>query len=124
MRALGMRGACVAGLAGTLLLLVVGSRALGDAEPADPESLSASDLGDLDEPSSILDALDPAERDAYDRSGMSGAREITPAPSETDGAEAPPEPKKSTLDKVGDATMSVLVVAVSVGAAVAPYLLF
>ena len=83
------------------------------------DAITAADLDDIEGPTSILDSLAPDERAAYDKSGMTGARE--PAPAEDDEAE---EPQKTTRDKIGDAAMSVLVVAVSIGAAVAPYLLF
>jgi hypothetical protein len=104
------------------VLLALGACGIGWAEPAsDPDesdTVTATDLGDLDDSGSILDALEPHERDAFAQSGMSGARE--PAAEHAAVDEAP----KSLTDKIGDAAMSVLVVAVSIGAAVAPYLLF
>ncbi|HJQ83784.1 MAG TPA: hypothetical protein VKA21_06905 [Candidatus Binatia bacterium] len=83
--------------------------------PDEPEySADRLDLADQD---SILDVLDEEERAAVDRAGMTGARpardEVEPAPEE--------ESKADTAGKVG---ISFLSVALTVGAAVAPFFLF
>jgi len=102
-----------AGLAAVVLVAACGLS--GIAKKDQPPEFSAERLGDLSEQDSILDVLDPDEREAVERSGISGARpEHQPAPPEDE----------STADKAGKAAVSVLSVAISVGAAVAPYLLF
>ena len=80
----------------------------------------ADGLSDLDRDGGIYDALDPEERAALERSGMSGA-EASKAAADDDGS-LPQE--ESTSDNVGKAVMSALVVAVTAAAAAAPYLLF
>ena len=121
--AMGARPGCgrTAGLA-LAVLFVAGACGLNEPHhpPAakNPDAITADDLDDIEGPTSILDSLGPAERDAYSKSGMTGAREPAPPEEEID------EPQKTRGERIGDAFMSVLVVVVSIGAAVAPYLLF
>ena len=82
----------------------------------DAPAFSADELGDPTEEGSILQLLEPEEREALARSQMTGMR---PEP------EQKPEPPKEGLgDKIGKVGLSVATVAVSIGAVVAPFFLF
>jgi hypothetical protein len=110
MRAPGGKGWLGAILVGVCLTFL----ACGLDPPAPEDELSEFSAERLDlEDESILDILEPEERAAVERAGVSGARpaHVTPAA----------ESKSDTAGKVG---LSVLTVALSVGAAVAPFLLF
>jgi hypothetical protein len=76
----------------------------------DPAEVSADRLDDLDEEGAMTDLLDPEERAAMTRAGLPGDAR----PGEDEGA-------GDTAGKVG---LSVLTVALSVGAAIAPLFLF
>jgi hypothetical protein len=93
-------------LAGTVAVMLIGACGLSQhaAKKDEPPELSAERLGDLSEQDSILDLLDPEEREAMQRTGMSGARPVH---------EGDPVPAKgeSALDKAGRATFSILTVA-------------
>lgn len=96
------------------LALTIGGCAVQQKHEEPPE-VSAERIGDLSEHGSILEALDPNERDALAR--MDGSPATPDAPPAASAQE-------STSDKVGKAGISVLTVAISLGAAVAPFLLF
>ena len=87
------------------------------AKKDEPPEFSAERLGDLSEQDSVLDLLDPEEREAMQRTGMSGAR---PAHEGVPG----PAKEESALDKAGKATFSILTVAISAAAVAAPFFLF
>ena len=90
------------------------------AEPGDdglPE-LSAERLGT---PGSVWDTLEPEERVALERSGMSGIAEHGDGPADPDAFF---EPRDSTADKAGKVGFSLLMVAATIGSAVAPFFLF
>jgi len=99
-------------LAGLLLVGACGAErrhaAHSDDDPAD---FSADGLDDLDEEGAMTDLLDPQERDATERS-------------ELPGDARPGADKQNAGDTAGKVGLSVLTVALSVGAAVAPFLLF
>ena len=86
-------------------------------EPGDDTSDFAADRLDLSDEDPFFDDLDPAERRAVERSGIGAPR---PASEDADAAPQP-ESKSETAGKVG---LSVLSVAMTIGAAVAPFLLF
>ncbi len=115
---MGMRRGCgrMAGLAVAALLLV--SACAGDRRhaprPDDPDANLASagrwdDLEEQDAGSGMTDLLDPVQRDAMARDGLA-----------TDDPPGEQEARSDTAGKVG---LSVLSVALSVGAAVAPFFL-
>ena len=99
-------------LAGLLLVGACGAErrhaAHSDDDPAD---FSADGLDDLDEEGAMTDLLDPQERDATERS-------------ELPGDARPGADKQNAGDTAGKVGLSVLTVALSLGAAVAPFLLF
>ena len=64
----------------------------------------------------FLDMLDPEEREALARSQMTGIGEVS------DGPKPPQEEDKA--DRAGKVGLSILSVAISLGAAAAPFLLF
>ena len=104
-------------LAGIVAVTVIGACGLTDHPKKEPSEFSAERLGDLSEQDSILDLLDPEEREAMDREGVSGARPAHQG--------EPDEPKEETaLQKAGNATFSILTVAVSAAAVAAPFFLF
>jgi len=77
----------------------------------DPTTISADRLDDLDEEGAMNDLLDPEERGAMERAGLSGDAR-------------PGEDEQGASDTVGKVGLSVLTVALSVGAAIAPLFLF
>jgi hypothetical protein len=91
-------------------------------DPEDDMGDIAADRLDFSGEDSFFDDLDPAERKAVERSGIGNPR---PADEDTDTDPAPepqkPQSKSETAGKVG---LSVLSVAMTIGAAVAPFLLF
>jgi hypothetical protein len=91
-------------------------------DPDDDMGDIAADRLDLSDEDPFLDDLDPAERGALERSGIGTPR---PAADDADPADDAPKPqpqsKSETAGKVG---MSVLSVAMTIGAAVAPFFLF
>jgi hypothetical protein len=106
-------------LAGIVAVTVMGACGLSEhaAKKDEPPEISAERLGDLSDQDSILDVLDPDEREAVDRTGLSGARPAHEG--------EPVEAKEETaLDKAGKATFSILTVAVSAAAVAAPFFLF
>jgi hypothetical protein len=100
-------------LAGSGLL---GERSVRAADDADAPAFSADDLGDMKDDNSILDMLEPEEREALTRSQMTGLPEDAPKP-------VAPE-KEGFGDKLGKLSLSIASVAVAVGAVVAPFFLF
>jgi len=94
-------------------LLVDRSACAGDD---DAPAFSADDLGDVKEDGSILDMLEPEEREALTRSQMTGLPDDPPKPA------APA--KEGFGDKLGKLSLSIASVAVAVGAVVAPFFLF
>src|SRR5437667_11635055 len=99
-------------LAGLLLVGACGADRRHAAQPDDaPADFSADGLDDLDEEGAMTDLLDPQERDATERS-------------ELPGDARPGADKQNAGDTAGKVGLSVLTVALSVGAAVAPFLLF
>ena len=96
-------------VAGLLLLGSCAAERKGAAHPADddPVEISADRLDDLDEEGAMADLLDPEEREAMARSGFSEVGE-----------------KRNAEETAGGVGLSVLTVALSVGAVVAPFFLF
>lgn len=97
-------------------LLLAGGCAADRRHPArpdddDPTTISADRLDDLDEEGAMSDLLEPEEREAMDRAGLPG--DTRPGADEQGAGD--------TAGKVG---LSVLTVALSLGAAVAPFFLF
>ncbi len=92
-----------------------------DAE--DIPAFSASHLGDPPDNDSVADLLLPEEREAVLRSGMTGVR-VDPAGAVSHLDDPPKTGISGALDKVGKVFVSLLGVALTVGAAVAPFLLF
>ena len=86
---------------------------LGKTEKDPLPAESAERLNLSDNEGAIYALLDPAEREAAERAGVRGADETPP----DDG-------KEPTSDKVAGAGISILSVALVVGAAVAPFFLF
>ena len=112
-------------LAAVTLLLVVQLPACGldnkkHPDPADDTGDFAADRLGSDEDSFFND-LDPAERGALERSGIA-----TPRPAHDDADPAPDskDDPESKSEKAGGIAFSVLTVAMTIGAAVAPFLLF
>jgi hypothetical protein len=101
-------------IAGLLAMVSFGTR--GAYAEEDASAFSADDLGEPDEHGSILQMLDPEEREALARSQMTGMR-----PEPSPGA-APK--KEATADTVGKVGISIASVALSVAAVVAPFFLF
>jgi len=105
----------VAGLALAGLLLVgacaADRRHAARPDEDDPATISADRLDDLDEEGAMTDLLDPQERDATERS-------------ELPGDARPGADKQNAGDTAGKVGLSVLTVALSLGAAVAPFFLF
>jgi hypothetical protein len=81
----------------------------------DEQSEFSADRLELNDRDAILDLLEPEEREALTRSQMSGVR------AENGDPVVPAETK---ADKAGKVGLSVLTVALAVGAAAAPFLLF
>ena len=77
----------------------------------DPAEVSADRLDDLDEEGAMTDLLDPEERGAMARAGLQ------------DDAR-PGEDEQGASDTAGKVGLSVLTVALTVGAAIAPFFLF
>ncbi len=100
-------------LAGLLLVGACAADRRHAARPDadDPAEISADRLADLDEEGAMTELLDPEERDAMVHAGLAG--DVRPGADEEDAAD--------TAGKVG---LSVLSVALAVGAAVAPLFLF
>ena len=80
--------------------------------PEDDSDFSADRL-DMPDDDMVFEALQPEEKDAVERSGMSGVRPPDGAPAE-----------ETKSDKAGKVGLSVLSVAMTIGAAVAPFFLF
>jgi len=89
-------------------------------DPDDDMGDIAADRLDLSDEDTFFNDLEPEERGALKHSGIG-----TPQPAEDDAEPAPepqkPQSKSETAGKVG---MSVLSVAMTIGAAVAPFFLF
>src|SRR6266516_2112277 len=103
-------------LAGLLLAGACAADRRHAARPDDdPAEISADRLDDLDEEGAMTDLLDPEERDAMARAGLPG--DARPGEDEQ-GAE------QGAGDTAGKVGLSVLTVALSVGAAIAPLFLF
>ena len=97
-------------------LLLVGACAADHRHAArrdddDPATISADRLDDLDEEGAMADLLEPEEREAMERAGL-------PADASR-GSD-----KQGAGDTAGKVGLSVLTVALSLGAAVAPFFLF
>jgi len=112
-------------LAAVMLLMLVQLPACGldnkkHPDPADDTGDFAADRLGSDEDSFFND-LDPAERGALERSGIA-----SPRSADDDGKSAPDsqDDPQSKSEKASGIAMSVLSVAMTVGAAVAPFLLF
>jgi len=100
-------------LAGLLLVGACAAERRHAARPDDddPATSSADRLDDLDEEGAMTDLLDPEERDAMARAGLPGDAR-------------PGEDEQGAGDTAGKVGLSVLTVALSVGAAIAPLFLF
>jgi hypothetical protein len=96
-------------LAGLLSLGACAAERKNAPHPADDDlaEISADHLDDLDEEGAMADLFDPEERAAMERSGLSSVGE-----------------KRSAEETAGGVGLSVLTVALSVGAVVAPFFLF
>ena len=81
----------------------------------DAESEFSADRLELNDRDGIYDLLEPEEREALSRSQMSGVRAANGDP---------PATAETRADKAGKVGLSVLSVALAVGAAAAPFLLF
>jgi hypothetical protein len=124
-----LRGWAAGLVVGVLVLAACGleHKKKPPADPDDRADVSARDLDDINEEGSIWHSLDNSEKTAVERSGMSGvAHHAKPLDDEDEDAfeEATHESKETTSDKAGKVTMSFLLVAVTLGAAAAPFLLF
>src|SRR6266566_6077604 len=104
-------------LAGLLLAAACAADRRHAARPDDddPATISADRLDNLDEEGAMTDLLDPEEREAMARAGLPG--DARPGEDEQ-GAE------QGAGDTAGKVGLSVLTVALSVGAAIAPLFLF
>ena len=99
-------------LAGLLLASACAADRRHAARPDDdPAEVSADRLDDLDEEGAMTDLLDPEERAAMTRAGLPGDAR-------------PGEDQQDAGDTAGKVGLSVLTVALSVGAAIAPLFLF
>src|SRR5436309_14913985 len=100
-------------LAGLLLAAACAADRRHAARPDDdePATISADRLDDLDEEGAMTDLLDPEERGAMERAGLPGDA-------------GPGADKQDASDTAGKVGLSVLTVALSLGAAVAPFFLF
>jgi hypothetical protein len=111
-------------LAAVALLAVVVLPACGlehkKPDPDDEMGDFAADRLDLSsDEDPFLDDLDPSERRAIERSGIGTPRAVD------DDSDPAPEPKpQSKGETAGKVGMSVLSVAMTIGAAVAPFFLF
>jgi len=105
------------------------SHSLGDDDEADAPAVSAAHLGDRYEERALADLLEPEERAAAQKAGLPVGEERlaeqADQPDQPDAANADPESGKfaRTADKAAQVGMSLLMVGVTVGAMVAPYLL-
>src|SRR5689334_15193740 len=95
-------------VAGLALVALVACSA-GHQKPKPPPDYSAEQLAEPALGDSVLDLLEPEEREAVERSGMTGARPVSAPAAESEGGPG------DTAGKVG---LSLLTVAVSIGAAV------
>jgi len=87
----------------------------------DMPEFSAARLGDPFDDDSVGDMLSPEEREAVRQSGMTGVR-VDPKPLAPDAKPAAPQgPIAHALDVLGNITVAVLGVAVTVGMAIAPF---
>jgi hypothetical protein len=114
--------------AAALLAAAIGTAGCGPAthraplhdDADDTPEFSAAHLGDPFDDDSVGDMLNPAEREAVRQSGMTGVR-VDPKPL-TDAPKAPPQgPIAHALDVLGNITVAVLGVAVTIGMAIAPF---
>jgi len=94
-------------------VLALAACGLGKTEKDPLPTESAARLNLSDNEGAIYALLDPAERDAAERAGVRGADET-----------APEDDKEPASDKAAEAGISILSVALVVGAAVAPFFLF
>jgi hypothetical protein len=123
------RRAAVGWVAGLVVFGLVGGASVFGEQREDDEALpefSAERLGDLEEHDSILDMLEPEEREAVERSGMSLGSEPGASPEGTQGPFGPETRQQQgrsegTLDKIGKIGVSVLGVALSLAAVAAPF---
>ena len=97
-------------------LLLAGACAADRRHAARPDdddlaTISADRLDDLDEEGAMTDLLDPEERGAMERAGLPGDAR-------------PGADEQGASDTAGKVGLSVLTVALSLGAAVAPLFLF
>jgi len=111
-------GGWVAGVlvAGLLVCACVVAERSALAADDDPPEVSAEALDTLDEEGSILEMLDPKEREALDRSQITGMRPEHQKPAA--------EKSEGFGDTVGKVGVSIASVALSVAAVVAPFFLF
>ena len=112
-------------LAAVALLALVVLPACGlEHKKLDPDDdmgdMAADQLG-LSAEDPFLNDLDPVERGALERSGIGTPR---PAADDADPADSQPPPPQSKSETAGKVGLSVLTVAMTIGAAVAPFLLF
>jgi hypothetical protein len=96
----------------------------------DLPAFSAARLGDPFGEGSALDFLEPEEREAVERSGMTGLnfRDDDPAAGSEaeppDGADPDRRQDEGMLDKASKVGVALLSVGISLGAAAAPFFLF
>ena len=99
-------------LAGLLLAGACAADRRHAARPDDdPAEVSADRLDDLDEEGAMTDFFDPEERGAMTQAGLAGDARSG-------------EDEQGASDTAGKVGLSVLTVALSLGAAVAPFFLF
>ena len=123
-----MRMGRVAGLAAVATLVAACAmdqhRPYFHDEDKDTPEFSAARLGDPIDEDSVADFLKPDERNAVRRSGMTGIRVDEPKAELDEPAKPPQGPVAHALDTAGKVGVSLLGVGLTIGAAVAPFLLF
>jgi hypothetical protein len=123
-----MRMGRVAGLAAVVTLVAAcamdQNRPFFHDEDKDTPEFSAARLGDPMDEDSVADFLRPDERNAVRRSGMTGIRVDEPKAELDEPAKPPQGAVAHALDTTGKVGVSLLGVGLTIGAAVAPFLLF
>src|SRR5215510_8082005 len=120
---MGRRWGAGMSLAAVALLALVVLPACGlEHKKPDPEDNTADFAADrlgLSDEDTFFEDLDPSERAAVARSGIATPRAID------DDSDPAPEPKPQTKSETaGKVGLSVMSVAITIGAAVAPFFLF
>jgi hypothetical protein len=114
---------------GVVMLLVLAGVGLGcSAEKQRPvvgeDDITAAQLRNLHEEKSVLRNLEPTEEEARQLAEEELAQSDPPPGKESWAENHDLEEEPTTQDKVGQASIAILQVAVTIGAMVAPYFLF